>query len=85
MLPDGFLIDKQCKSMDAYCRQLERDDPRRSVVNKGIDACKGYREEKLSRDDWVKAMFQLQDQIGRDTKIFVPEFSSALPANLDSF
>src|SRR5437867_1476302 len=85
-LPDRFLIEKQCKAIDEYYQGLKPEDPLRSVVEKGKAACKDHGKDKLSRDEWVKTMFQLQGQLGRNSsRMFVPEFSSALPADLDSY
>ena len=69
--------------------QLSPDDLLRPAVEKAREACRRYQGssgDAPSRDEWIKALFALQNDVGpRAMRTFVAEFGGPLPADLDSY
>jgi len=84
-LPDQYLVQRQCKGIDDFLATQTANDPLRSLSEDGKTACGNYEQGILSRDEWVKTMLELQTKSGNNSRLFVPELSGLLPADLESY
>lgn len=85
-VPDSVWIARQCASID----EIEvTDDAVEAAVRRAGQACAAYRassHDAEARDAWVRAMLEIQDDVGPAAmRAFVPQFGAELPDGLETY
>jgi hypothetical protein len=85
-VPDSVWIERQCGSID----EIEvTDDAVEAGVRRARLACDVYEassHDAAARDAWVRAMLEIQDDVGPTAmRAFIPQVGAELPAGLETY
>lgn len=85
-VPDSVWIGRQCASIE----EIEvTDDAVEAGVRRARQACAAYQassRDASARDAWVRAMLEIQDDVGPAAmKAFIPRFGAELPEGLETY
>jgi hypothetical protein len=85
-VPDSVWIERQCADIE----EIEvTDDAVEAGMRRARQACVAYRasaHDATARDAWVRAMLEIQDDVGPAAmRDFIPQFGAELPEGLDTY